>query len=722
MHAAKPPGILQGSATSSPGHPGYSRAVRLTTVIPLIVLLVAGVLALSLVGLRYERARLLADFATDQHSTAGQLTSDLDRELDELDDDARLVASLLRPGSAADPVNETRLLQSSFQALATVVRHHRAVILFRGTEAAVKAVDPTEAARSAAAFLEWAPMAVAIARRSGRPALEGPREGPDGRQFFVYARPAAAGETVVLVSEARYLLQSVLQSRSPLVRYLLVDPGRSLWVGCVRPSECRAVSSNEWRAVPGLARLMSLIQPPTGTVWDADAVPAVVGLAPRSAALAWQTLARDGRPWVVAVVASAQPIEARERTLMWWLLATGTGLTIALTTVGVFILRHQRRAAALEERLGHAQEVAHLRERTERLVENVSVGLIGVTSDGKVALTNRFLAERVAPVPPGASILDALAPGDPQAAGRLGRTLAEALQTGRARAVPEREVPLLANRPGHFDLRIIPLKQPAQDVNALLLIEDLSELKSLEKQLVRAEKLITVGVLTAGLAHEIGTPLGIIRGRAELLLSRIADPAVARDLDAIVRQIDQIGSTIRQVLDFAHAQPVEYRAVPAETAVGSVVAMLDWRFRQKQLSLRIDSEPHLPHLAADPDQFQQVLVNLLLNACDACEVDGSVSVGLHSTEDGERVLVQVKDDGCGIAAGDLNAVFDPFFTTKKRGEGTGLGLPVAASIVRNHNGEITIHSQKSVGTTVTVSWPTAKEGEQPHAPAARAGS
>jgi signal transduction histidine kinase len=526
---------------------------------------------------------------------------------------------------------------------------------------------------------------------------------------------------VVLVSEARYLLQPVLRSGSPFVRYLLVDPGRSLWVGCLRPQECRAFTSSEWPAIPGLANLMSLISGSQGRAWRSDDIPAVVGLGSRRSAVAWQALEHGGRTWVLAVIASAQSIEVREKALMWWLLVTGTGLTLALTTSGAFIIRHQRRAAALKERLIHAQEVAHLRERTEKLVDNVSVGLIGVTNDGRVALTNRFLTDRIAVLPPGTPLAPALAAGDQEATRRLERTLAAALRSGRPATVPEREVPLLANKPGHFDLRIIPLKQPAQDVTALLLVEDLSELKSLEKQLVRAEKLITVGVLTAGLAHEIGTPLGIIRGRAEVLLARVNDPTVARDLESMVRQIDQIASTIRQVLDFAHAQPVEFRAVPAEEAVVSALAMLDWRLRQKGVSVRMDTETRLPPLAADADQLQQVLINLLLNACDACSTPGLIVVRLRATEDGERLLLQVKDDGCGIAAGDLNAVFDPFFTTKKRGEGTGLGLPVAASIVSNHSGEITIQSQKGMGTTVTVSWPTAKEGRSAHGPAASAG-
>jgi signal transduction histidine kinase len=344
----------------------------------------------------------------------------------------------------------------------------------------------------------------------------------------------------------------------------------------------------------------------------------------------------------------------------------------------------------------------------------VSAGFIGVTRDGRVALTNRFLSERVLPVPQGASVAEVLSDGDAQAEARFQDAFAQALRSGRPGFLAGDEIRAFAARPGHFDLRIIPLKQPAEDVSALLLVDDLSEVKSLEKQLVHAEKLGTVGVLTAGLAHEIGTPLGIIRGRAEVLLGKVKDPAVASDLESVIRQIDQIGSTIRQVLDFARTQPVELRAVDPNQAIQSAVTILDWRLRAKEIFTRIDSPPDVPAIAADPDQLQQVLVNLLINACDACDRRGAIRIGARPASEKGTVIIEISDDGCGIASEDLNAVFDPFFTTKKRGEGTGLGLPVASSIVRNHHGEIALSSRKGEGTTVTIQWPVASERKQAH--------
>jgi signal transduction histidine kinase len=230
-------------------------------------------------------------------------------------------------------------------------------------------------------------------------------------------------------------------------------------------------------------------------------------------------------------------------------------------------------------------------------------------------------------------------------------------------------------------------------------------LRSLEGQLIRAEKLATTGVLAAGIAHEVGTPLGIIRARAELLGDDLASPGGRRALEAIIQQIDRIAGTIRQVLDFSRSQAVQVSPVDAGTALHAVAELLDHRFKQDDLRFTTSVEPHLPPIAADPNQLQQVLVNLLMNACDACARGAAIHVDVAPSDDGGFVEWTVRDHGSGIAQEHLLAVFDPFFTTKKRGEGTGLGLPVAAGIVRNHGGDIALTSAPGLGTTITIRWP-----------------
>jgi signal transduction histidine kinase len=224
--------------------------------------------------------------------------------------------------------------------------------------------------------------------------------------------------------------------------------------------------------------------------------------------------------------------------------------------------------------------------------------------------------------------------------------------------------------------------------------------------LVRAEKLITVGVLSAGIAHEVGSPLAVIRGRAEQVLKHLegAGPR-ADDVRVIIKHIDNISSTIRQLLDFSRRQAVAPSAVPLDVAIERARGLLQWKLEAQDLALEVALDDDLPLLAADPDQLQQVLVNLLLNACDASEKGSSVLIKASATGHKE-VVFTVEDHGSGIAAEHLNAVFDPFFTTKKRGEGTGLGLTIAAGIVRNHAGQINLTSAPGQGTTVTVLWPT----------------
>src|SRR6185295_16325136 len=185
-----------------------------------------------------------------------------------------------------------------------------------------------------------------------------------------------------------------------------------------------------------------------------------------------------------------------------------------------------------------------------------------------------------------------------------------------------------------FHIRVVPVRDQELGVHAFAMVEDLSEIRDLENQLVRAEKLITVGVLSAGIAHEIGSPLAVIRGRAEQVLRAVDDGPRAEDLRVIIKHIDNISSTIRQVLDFSRRQPIERQAVSLDAAVERARALLEWKLEGKRLRVGVAIDDGLPPVAADPDQIQQVLVNLLLNACDACEPGARVSVTARAAREG----------------------------------------------------------------------------------------
>jgi signal transduction histidine kinase len=252
------------------------------------------------------------------------------------------------------------------------------------------------------------------------------------------------------------------------------------------------------------------------------------------------------------------------------------------------------------------------------------------------------------------------------------------------------------------------LRQHANAAGLRARLQAAEQVARLQRQLVRAEKLVTVGVLSAGIAHEIGTPLAVVRGRAETMLERGCQQRQVEDLRAIVSEIDRISSTIRQVLDFSRDQPAKLGETDPHTAIERALDLLAWRLKRKRLLVDVDVAADVPMLAAAADQFEQVLVNLLLNACDASRSGTAIRVAVMRDEGRpDQLRIEVADRGTGIPQHQLNAVFDPYFTTKKRGEGTGLGLAIVGRIVRSHRGEISLRSTVGIGTVATVTWPVA---------------
>jgi signal transduction histidine kinase len=422
------------------------------------------------------------------------------------------------------------------------------------------------------------------------------------------------------------------------------------------------------------------------------------------AVLVSERVDRPTGSWVVTWLASTRAIDEREASMVARVVLTAIAAALAVAAIGALILRQQRKAVELEGRLRLVQALASARQTSESIVENAPLGVLGVSMDGKVVLANSFLTDRFGPIRIGAPLAEAFTGAGAEWAATLQPLLEEDgrpdIDGRRARALRA-----LASGSQEFHVRIVPVRDDELGVRTFALVEDQTELRSLENQLVRAEKLITVGVLSAGIAHEIGSPLAVIRGRAEQVLRTLSGPR-ADDVRVIIKHIDNISSTIRQVLDFSGRQAIERQPVSLEAIVERARSLLEWKSGAKHMVIEVAIEEDLPPLAADPDQLQQVFVNLLLNACDASQEGDRILVRACVTRE-QQVQIEVEDRGCGIAPEHMNTVFDPFFTTKKRGEGTGLGLPIAASIVRNHGGQINLSSTPGKGTIATVLWPAA---------------
>jgi signal transduction histidine kinase len=231
-----------------------------------------------------------------------------------------------------------------------------------------------------------------------------------------------------------------------------------------------------------------------------------------------------------------------------------------------------------------------------------------------------------------------------------------------------------------------------------------SEVAAVERELVQAEKASLLGQLASGLAHEIGTPLNVITGNAEYLMRKAdeADPARPA-LELIVRQGQRIAAMIRRLLDVS--RPAEARLVPVALAPLVAQSLEIVPGLNRNVEVRTDLEPELPPVLADPKLLEHVLMNLILNACQAMPEGGRLAVvaGLETAEaEAPSVVLAVADSGCGIAAADLPRIFEPFFTTKAQGVGTGLGLPIVDRIVRQHGGGIEVTSTPGRGTVVLV--------------------
>jgi signal transduction histidine kinase len=228
-------------------------------------------------------------------------------------------------------------------------------------------------------------------------------------------------------------------------------------------------------------------------------------------------------------------------------------------------------------------------------------------------------------------------------------------------------------------------------------------LRARDERLIRADKLATLGALATGIAHEVSTPLGVIMGRAEQLLPRVEnDGRTKRAVEVIVGQAERISQIIRSFLRLARgAAPSLERVDPASLA-NAAVELVEHRFQKAGIGLDLRVGADLPRVACDPKLFEQVLVNLLLNACDACGANGG-KVELAVTAEQGVVAFVVTDDGTGITENAAQRATEPFFTTKGENEGTGLGLAIANEIVKHHHGDLVLEPRKdSRGTRAVV--------------------
>lgn len=230
-----------------------------------------------------------------------------------------------------------------------------------------------------------------------------------------------------------------------------------------------------------------------------------------------------------------------------------------------------------------------------------------------------------------------------------------------------------------------------------------SQLRETTERVQAAEELASVATIVAGLAHEIGTPMGVIRGHAELLESSVTDERGRWRLETIREQIDRIASIIQTLLKLARPRATEHALVDLGRVIEDSLAFLSEKFRHR--SIQIESElPDGVSVLGDAEKLQQLFLNLFLNSVDAMGEGGTLRVRLMARDEGGGE-VSVRDSGGGIDPGALEHVFDPFYTSKAAGKGSGLGLTVCRRIARDHGGTIEVSSEPADGTEFRIVFP-----------------
>ncbi len=284
----------------------------------------------------------------------------------------------------------------------------------------------------------------------------------------------------------------------------------------------------------------------------------------------------------------------------------------------------------------------------------------------------------------------------------------------------EQEVDLQAMQSGAADYlvkdQVSPLLLERSIRYAIHRARSLQAILEREAQILVQDRLASVGLLASSLAHEIGTPLGVIRGRAEYLELKLrSDPDIKKNADVIISQIDRVSKLIRSLLNLARGDGTKrVGRVNLSEVVEEVLELMGHEFRKFEIDLRNDLAPQDPvYVKAEPGPLHQVLLNLLVNSVHAIDSERKRSGGRHfiriSAENlGDSWGISIMDSGCGISEANMKNLFKPFFTTKDIGSGTGLGLATSYRIIESWGGAIEVKSKEGQGAEFRLVLPKSK--------------
>jgi len=453
-----------------------------------------------------------------------------------------------------------------------------------------------------------------------------------------------------------------------------------------------------------------------------------------------QGLVQDQKPqvsWSVAVVAPASEVEGVIHTLYTrqFYLQVIIGLVVLSGTIVMLNFRYEQQfSSSLAEEVDRQKEKLQKSEaRYQGLVENAADLIYTVDADGRILSINRyavnlFATARSSVKPPGEN---AVIEGLPQEF--VGRTLydifnqksadfhmewlREVKETGKVRS--KRHPVSVGDQDFWFSTSIVGIKDEQGDTFAYEIISrNITGRKAIEDRMINMEKLASIGTLAAGVAHEINNPMTVILGFAEHLLEQTESlPEIHETLQIMEDEGLRCKKIVENLLTFARNPEVSETSAAVTSLLERTLAVLKNTLLIKKIRLETSLAPGLPRVKGDPQELQQVFINLINNAADAMRGGGVLKVATAPSPDGKRVAIEFIDTGSGIPREAQDKIFDPFFTTKKTGEGTGLGLSMSYGIISKFGGNIVFTSfpadeyPDKHGTTFTVYLPVISGSE-----------
>jgi PAS domain S-box-containing protein len=381
-----------------------------------------------------------------------------------------------------------------------------------------------------------------------------------------------------------------------------------------------------------------------------------------------------------------------------------------LRTVSGYVAVALENSLLYKDQQERASELKLLKEFNESIIESINVGLLAVDLDGRVTRLNSAL-EHILDLRRDAAVgkrvedlfSDDFAETLTQVLGRDGWRLKE------IRNIYKLHTATRGNRSLILNIALAPLQDTQGQTGALVVLEDVTSRISLEEQLQQREKLSSIGLLAAGVAHEVNTPLTGVSSYTQMLLGMLGenDPKHAL-LQKVRTQAERATNIVNNLLNFSRTgSATEFAELDISRVLDDTLQLLEPQLRRSQIQLVRSYDENAPLIFGNAGKLQQVFTNLILNARDAILEGGRIDISTSLADDGS-LLVEIADSGIGIAPENVAKIYDPFYTTKGVGQGTGLGLAVSYGIVQEHTGRISVESTPGKGTAFHITLPSVR--------------